>query len=234
MCGNAGYIVNDLYKKYIKPDAAPKTYVRFSYLASIILVVVGVIFGFYAKSLNSLTLWITSSLYGGYAAANVLKWIWWRFNGFGYFWGMTAGLVSSTVKLVFFPEIADIYLFPLILLFSFIGCIAGTLLTEPDTDEVLMKFYKNVRPWGFWKPIREKVMKEDPGFEANKDFGRDVVNVITGIVWQMSLVVLPIYLVIHNYKAFWITLGIIAVTMTILKFNWYDRLKYADKGYENR
>ncbi|MPN31056.1 hypothetical protein SDC9_178529 [bioreactor metagenome] len=50
----------------------------------------------------------------------------------------------------------------------------------------------------------------------------------------MSLVVLPIYLVIHNYKAFWITLGIIAVTMTILKFNWYDRLKYADKGYENR
>lgn len=228
------YIVNDLYKKYIKPDAAPKTYVRFSYLASIILVVVGVIFGFYAKSLNSLTLWITSSLYGGYAAANVLKWIWWRFNGFGYFWGMTAGLVSSTVKLVFFPEIADIYLFPLILLFSFIGCIAGTLLTEPDTDEVLMKFYKNVRPWGFWKPIREKVMKEDPGFEANKDFGRDVVNVITGIVWQMSLVVLPIYLVIHNYKAFWISLGVVAVTMTILKFNWYDRLKYADKGYENR
>lgn len=228
------YIVNDLYKKYIKPDAAPKTYVRFSYLASVILVVVGVIFGFYAKSLNSLTLWITSSLYGGYAAANVLKWIWWRFNGFGYFWGMTAGLVSSTVKLIFFPEIADIYLFPLILLFSFIGCIAGTLLTEPDTDEVLMKFYKNVRPWGFWKPIREKVIKEDPGFEANKDFGRDVINVITGIVWQMSLVVFPIYLVIHNYKAFWISLGIVAVTMTILKFNWYDRLKYADKGYENR
>ncbi len=228
------YIVNDLYKRYIKPDAAPKTYVRFSYLASIILVVVGVIFGFYAKSLNSLTLWITSSLYGGYAAANVLKWIWWRFNGFGYFWGMTAGLVSSTVKLLFFPEIADIYLFPAVLLVSFIGSIAGTLLTPPDTDEVLMKFYKNVRPWGFWKPIHDKVVKEDPEFEKNKDFGRDVVNVITGIVWQMSLVVLPIYLVIHNFKGVWISLGVIALTMVILKFNWYDRLKYADKGYENK
>ncbi|NCC45866.1 MAG: sodium:solute symporter, partial [Bacteroidia bacterium] len=228
------YIVNDLYKRYIKPDAAPKTYVRFSYLASIILVVVGVVFGFYAKSLNSLTLWITSSLYGGYAAANVLKWIWWRFNGFGYFWGMTAGLVSSTVKLLFFPEIADIYLFPAVLLVSFIGSIAGTLLTPPDTDEVLMKFYKNVRPWGFWKPIHDKVVKEDPEFEKNKDFGRDVVNVITGIVWQMSLVVLPIYLVIHNFKGVWISLGVIALTMVILKFNWYDRLKYADKGYENK
>jgi hypothetical protein len=147
---------------------------------------------------------------------------------------MTAGLVSSTVKLLFFPEIADIYHFPAVLLVSFIGSIAGTLLTPPDTDEVLMKFYKNVRPWGFWKPIHDKVVKEDPEFEKNKDFGRDVVNVITGIVWQMSLVVLPIYLVIHNFKGVWISLGVIALTMVILKFNWYDRLKYADKGYENK
>lgn len=227
------YIVNDLYKKYINPDAPAKTYVRYSYLASVILVVVGIIFGFYAKSLNSLTLWITSSLYGGYAAANVLKWIWWRFNGFGYFWGMLAGLVSSTIKLIFFPEIADIYLFPAILAFSFAGAFLGTFLTKPDDDEVLMKFYKNVRPWGFWKPIREKVQKLDPTFEPNKDFGRDAVNVLVGIVWQMSLVVLPIYLVIHNMKAFLITLAVTVVTMIILKFNWYDKLKNADKGYED-
>ncbi|MFA6335652.1 MAG: hypothetical protein WCX48_08900, partial [Bacteroidales bacterium] len=172
------YIVNDLYKKYIKPDASPKTYVHFSYIASIVLVVIGVGFGFFAKSLNSLTLWITSSLYGGYAAANVLKWIWWRFNGYGYFWGMLSGLIASTVKLIAFPEITDIYFFPIILLVSFIGCFAGTLLTKPDSDEILIKFYKNVRPWGFWKPIHEKVVKEDPSFEGNKDFRRDVVNVI--------------------------------------------------------
>jgi len=227
------YIVNDLYKKYINPNAPAKTYVRYSYLASVILVIIGIIFGFYAKSLNSLTLWITSSLYGGYAAANVLKWIWWRFNGFGYFWGMLAGLVSSTIKLVFFPEIADIYLFPAILAFSFAGAFLGTFLTKPDDEEVLKKFYKNVRPWGFWKPIREKVQKEDPSFEPNKDLGRDAVNVLVGIVWQMSLVVLPIYLVIHNMKAFLITLAVTVVTMIILKFNWYDKLKNADKGYED-
>lgn len=226
------YIVNDLYKKYINPNAAPKTYVRYSYLASIILVVVGVAFGFYAKSLNSLTLWITSSLYGGYAASNVLKWIWWRFNGYGYFWGMLFGLMSSTIKLVFFPEIADIYIFPAILLFSFIGCFAGTLLTKPDSEDLLKKFYKNVRPWGFWKPIHDKIVAEDPTFEGNKDFKRDAVNVVVGIVWQMSLVVLPIYLVIHNYTAMWITLSITVVSMVILKYNWYDKLKYADKGYE--
>ncbi len=227
------YIVNDLYKKYINPNAPQKTYVRFSYLASIILVIVGIAFGFYAKSLNSITLWITSSLYGGYAAANVLKWIWWRFNGYGYFWGMIAGLVSSTLKLILFPQITDIYFFPVILVISFIGCIAGSLLTKPDTDEILMKFYKNVRPWGFWGPVYKKVVAQNPQFEKNRDFGRDVVNIIVGIVWQMALVVMPIYFIIHNSKAAWITLGVIVVCMVILKYNWYDKLKEADKGFEN-
>ena len=227
------YIVNDLYKKYINPNAPQKTYVRFSYLASIVLVIVGIAFGFYAKSLNSITLWITSSLYGGYAAANVLKWIWWRFNGYGYFWGMIAGLVSSTLKLILFPQITDIYFFPVILVISFIGCIAGSLLTKPDTDEVLMKFYKNVRPWGFWGPVYKKVVAQNPQFEKNRDFGRDVVNIIVGIVWQMALVVMPIYFIIHNSKAAWITLGVIVVCMVILKYNWYDKLKEADKGFEN-
>ncbi len=227
------YLVNDLYKRYINPNAADRTYVRFSYLASLLLVVVGVGFGFFAKSLNSLTLWITSSLYGGYAAANVLKWIWWRFNGYGYFWGMVAGLVASTLKLVFLPDVNDVLLFPAVLAVSFAGCLAGSLLTPPDDDEVLESFYRNVRPWGFWKPIREKVQAKYPGFEKNKDFGRDCFNIIVGIVWQMCLVVAPIYLVIHNHTAFWITVAIFVAMSVLLKFFWYDHLKDVDREFSD-
>lgn len=225
------YLVNDLYKRYINPNASDRTYVRFSYLASLLLVVVGVGFGFFAKSLNSLTLWITSSLYGGYAAANVLKWIWWRFNGYGYFWGMVAGLAASTLKLIFLPEVNDVLLFPAVLAFSFAGCLAGSLLTPPDDEEVLESFYRNVRPWGFWKPVREKVQAKYPDFEKNKDFGRDCFNILVGIVWQMCLVVAPIYLVIHNLTAFWITVAIFAAMSVLLKFFWYDHLKDVDREF---
>lgn len=78
-----------------------------------------------------------------------------------------------------------------------------------------------------------KVVAQNPQFEKNRDFGRDVVNIIVGIVWQMALVVMPIYFIIHNSKAAWITLGVIVVCMVILKYNWYDKLKEADKGFEN-
>src|ERR1035437_4391284 len=89
------YFVNDIYKRYINPNAAPKTYVRLSYLASFTVIVIGVIIGWNVTSVNSVVVWIVSGLWGGYTAANVLKWYWWRFNGYGYFWGLVTGIVSA-------------------------------------------------------------------------------------------------------------------------------------------
>lgn len=219
------YIVNDLYKKYINQNAADKTYVRYSYAASLIIVLLGLIGGFFADSVNSLTLWITSALYGGYAAANVLKWIWWRFNGYGYFFGMLAGLIASTVIPPLFPDISAIYIFPIILAVSFLGSIAGTFFTPPNSDEVLMNFYKQTFPWGFWNPVIKKIQKEDPAFMPNRNFKRDAMNVIIGIIWQMTLTLMPIYIVIQQMKPLLITIAVFLVTSYLLKIFWYDKLE---------
>lgn len=218
------YLVNDLYKKYINPNASDKKYIRYSMLSSVVLVVIGVTMGFYANSINSLTLWITSALYGGYAASNVLKWIWWRFNGYGYFFGMVGGLLASTFVPLIFPDTSAIYLFPLILLASFIGCIAGTYLTDPDDDEVLINFYKQTLPWGFWKPVIEKIRIQDPDFIENRDFKRDMTNVVVGIIWQMTLTVMPIYLVMRYNWHFATALIIFIITSIFLKIFWYNKL----------
>lgn len=219
------YLVNDLYKKYINPDASDRSYVRYSYVASVVLVIIGIIGGFFAESINSLTLWITSALYGGYAAANVLKWIWWRFNGYGYFFGMLGGLVASTFVPGFFPDTAAIYIFPVILAISFAGCILGTYATAPDDPAVLQSFYKQTRPWGFWEPVKEQVLAADPSFIPNQDFTRDCFNIIVGIVWQMTLVIMPIYLVIKETNSLIITFIIFVITTVLLKRFWYDKLE---------
>jgi Na+/proline symporter len=223
------YIVNDLYKRYINPHASEKKYIRISYLSSIGIVVVGIIFGFFSGSINSLTLWITSSLYGGYVAANVLKWIWWRFNGYGYFWGMLAGLAGSTIKFLFFPHTPDIYLFPIILAMAAAGSFLGCLFTAPVDDKILIEFYKNVRPWGWWKPVYEKARKIYPEIEKNKDLPRDTINVLVAIVWQMTLITAPIYFVIRHYQGLIISLVLLAITSVILKFNWLDKIKNYEK-----
>lgn len=219
------YLVNDLYKKYINPNAPEATYVRYSYLSSVVLVLIGLIFGFMADSINTLTLWITSALYGGYTAANVLKWIWWRFNGSGYFYGMLAGLLGATFIPGLFPDTPAIYVFPLILLIATAGCIFGVVTSPPDNEETLKNFYKQTRPWGFWEPIRKKVQQDDPSFMPNTNFKLDMFNIGIGIIWQMTQVIMPFYLLMRDFQSLAITFAIFLLTSLLLKRFWYDRLE---------
>ncbi|MEJ5964056.1 sodium:solute symporter family protein [Pedobacter immunditicola] len=225
------YIVNDIYKKYINPHASNAKYIQLSVISSIVLVVIGIIFGFNASSLTKLTLWLTSALYGGYVAANLLKWVWWRFTGTGYFWGMLFGLIASTVKLFFFPDIVDIYIFPVILLFSAIGCIMGTYMAPLDNREAVKEFYRKTRPWGFWGPIKREVMMENPSFKPNKDLGRDMFNIVVGIVWQMAQVVIPIYFMIRENTSMVIWCAVLIFTSFLLKKYWWNRLPEADENF---
>jgi solute:Na+ symporter, SSS family len=247
------YIINDIYKRYINPNAAPKKYVHLSYIASIAVVIVGITMGFFVDKINNIVLWITSALWGGYTASNVLKWYWWRFNGFGYFWGMVAGILSAILLsgLLMFntycsenqihiqwlttlsnfisgwplPNNPNMNAFPYIFVLSILGCFIGTYVTKPEEPEVLKKFYSTVRPWGFWKPVHEMVIAENPNFKKNTNFLRDMFNVAVGIVWQITLVAMPIYLVIRMKSHVLVCIAILAVTSFILYKTWYRKLE---------
>ncbi|MFC2124424.1 sodium:solute symporter family protein [Bacteroidota bacterium] len=219
------YIVNDIYKKYINPDAGDKKLVNLSYLASFLVVIVGIGFGFMVESIHSIMQWIFVALFGGYTASNLLKWHWWRFNGHGYFWGMMAGLVASLVIPMVLPNLQPLYAYPWILLISTIGSLAGTWATTPDDEETLKEFYKKVRPWGFWGPINEKVKMDDPDFQRNNNFKRDMFNVTIGIIWQLTLILMPMYLVIRKFDGLGWSFGLFLILTYILKKNWLDKLE---------
>ena len=218
----AAYVVNDIYKRYINPNAPAKRYVVAAWITSSGVILLGIAFGFMTKNIHSVTEWIVSALVPAFVAPNVLKWHWWRFNGYGFFAGMAAGTLAAVAKI--YLHVHPVFAFLLILGVSSAASIIVCLLTRPEGDEVLKSFYKHVRPWGFWGPIYEKCRAEDPTFERNKDFPRDMFNLAVGLVWQTSLVTAPIYLVIQHWKEMWISLAVCAVTSLILKFSWYDYL----------
>ena len=219
------YVVNDLYHKYIDPKASQKRTVIVNYASGLLIVVVSIVLGFYAKNVNNMLQWIVSALWGAYLSSNVLKWYWWRFNGHGYFWGMVAGIVPALIAPTIWPEVLPLYYFPHLMGISLAGCILGTYLTKPTDEETLKTFYRTVRPWGFWGPIQRKVEAEYPDFKRNTNFKRDMVNVVVGTVWQTALVVLPIYFVLMRWTPVAVSAVIVAVTMIILKKNWYDKLE---------
>ncbi len=239
---NAGpaYVVNDIYKKYFKSHASNKHYVKASHIASVAIVALGVCMGFFANSINSLTLWITSALFGGYVAANFLKWIWWRFNGWGYFWGMLAGLIIASLQffldqhknsfaqdsiLFDLSRIHAIYLFPIIFFVSLLGSFLGTFLSKPTDMNVLKDFYKSVQPWGWWSPVYKEIQKTDSLIVKNGNFWFDMFNCAIGVIWQSSMIVLPIYFIIRDYPKAIVALIVFVTTSIILKFTWLDKVR---------
>ncbi|MBT3245045.1 MAG: sodium:solute symporter [Bacteroidetes bacterium] len=223
---NAGpaYIVNDIYLRFINPGASNKTLIRASYLSSFAVVIIGITVGFFVSDINSILQWITAALFGGYAAANFLKWVWWRFNGYGYFWGMVGGLLASLLVPKLLPDLSVIMAFPFILGIATTASLLGTLLTKPDDEDVLKSFVRSVNPWGWWKPVHQAVIKDLPDFKPNKNLMSDMLNVVVGIIWQMTLILMPIYLVIREWTALWLSLIIFVILSIFLKFRWYDRL----------
>ena len=220
----AAYLVNDVYKRYFNPNAPTGLYIKASYIASFLIVGVGIAFGFMSESVNSVTQWIVSGLFGGYTAPNILKWHWWRFNGFGYFCGMIAGVLAALIMPMALPELSPLNAFPFILIVSGIAGIGGSLMTAPDDEKTLEEFYKNVRPWGFWKPILKKIQSSDANVRKNDNFYRDMFNIFIGMVWQINMVLVPIYLLVYEYTAFTVSLILVIGTTLILKKNWYDKL----------
>jgi len=217
------YIVNDIYRS---SDNTPKKKLRrINYFSGIVVVLVSITLGLFIPNINRMLQWIVSGLFGGYIASNVLKWYWWRFNGHGYFWGMVSGLIPALIFPLIFTDTLDLYYFPILLLISTIGCIAGTLLSPQTEPAILKSFYTNVRPWGFWKPVKEEVLKENPAFPVNKNFKRDMMNIGMGIIGQTAITALPIYFVLKKPSGIWISLAIVLIVAAIMKHTWWDRLK---------
>ncbi|MCB0750210.1 MAG: Na+:solute symporter [Ignavibacteriae bacterium] len=233
------YVTNDIYLKYINPNSSKNSIKIANYIIGLVVVVVSIVLGIQAKNVNQVLQLIVSALWGGYTAANVLKWYWWRFNSYGYFWGMMSGIIISAFPMLFptmletlFPNFAAdiriLYYFPIILVGSIIFSIVATFMSSPTDEKVLKDFYKNVKPWGFWMPIQELVEKEDSQFIKNGNFKRDMFNIIIGILWQTSLVALPMYFVFHEFLAGVVTLVVALVLTLVLKKTWYNKLHEFD------
>ena len=228
------YVVNDIYKRFINPNAGGKKEVMLSRVVSLVFLAIGILLGLFTGRITTVMNFLVGALYSGFVVANVLKWYWWRFNGYGYFWGMIVGVCGaipmafpSYSATILGPNANPILIFPALFVLSLAGCLAGTLLSKPEDEAVLKKFYKTVNPWGWWGPIRAKVVAEDPSFVPNRNAAHDLTNVAVGIVWQLCLVTLPIYIVLQQWSWAGGILALLTATSVFMKFNWYDRLEKA-------
>lgn len=220
----AAYLVNDLYRHYLCPEASARELTAASYIACLLVVGAGVLLGLRAATINESVQWIAGALFGGYAAPNVMKWVWWRLNAVGY----VAGMITGVVLALLLSNLCLFIAIPTLVVASAGVSILVSLITPADNEEVLCEFYRSVRPWGFWQPIRERVLAEHPDFVPNDGFARDMLTCCVGIVWQMAICLVPVYAVLQSWPSAAAAFVVALVTTLILKVRWYNRLPIAE------
>jgi SSS family solute:Na+ symporter len=218
------YLVNDIYLKYVNPGASNRRTMLMNYGAGLAVVIVGIVLGLFVKDVNTVLQWIVSGLYGGYVAPNMLKWHWWRFNANGFFWGMLAGILPAIALPVLHLPGPALYYWPVLFILSLAGSVIGSYAAPPTDTATLKAFYRNVRPWGFWKPVHRQVVVEDPSFVGNKNFRLNSFNIVLGMIGQTCLTLLPMYVILWLKVPLLITVALLALIAVILKKTWWDKL----------
>ena len=221
----ASYLVNDIYFKYIKPDATNKQLVHAGYISSVGIVIIGVFVGAVAPSINSIWGWITMSLVAGMIMPNFLRWYWWRFNGYGFAFGTGIGIIAAVLQKLAFPALHEWQAFLAVGSASLIGMIVTTFLTAPTNENILMNFYIKTRPFGFWKKVTEK-LNTDHLHLIKLENRRDMTALLFAIPWQISLFLAPVFLVIHNWKSCIVFTIVNMITSAGLYFYWFRYLTH--------
>ena len=220
--GGASYIVKDIYQKYLKPGASQRQLIVASYISSALLIVLGVTVGFAAQSINQMFTWIMGTLGAGVLLPNVLRWYWWRMNGWGYAVGTFVGMGLSLVQALTPAFSAQpLYVtFPAIALVVMGIAVTVALLTEPTDRATLLTFYRDVRPWGFWGPVAREA-----GPVAKSRIAVDLGAIAIGIPWLIAMYFLPVYLVLHRFAEAGAAGVLVAILSVALYSVWYKNLE---------
>jgi Na+/proline symporter len=153
----ASYLMNDIYRRFIKTDASESHYILIARLCTLMLAVLAGYFAFYITNIGKawIFLWAMSA---GVGLVLILRWFWWRINAWSEISALAASLLTILILFIYTKSQGvslelkhQIIVIPV----SIITWIVVTFLTKPESNDTLGKFYKRVRPWGWWKPASD-------------------------------------------------------------------------------
>ncbi len=218
----ASFITNDLVKPLWK-GISPKTLMWVSYISTLIVVALGIIISMHTESIAAIWNPINFAIGSALIIPGLVAPYWWRIGGWAYcFSGACTLPIAFYIYL--FTDLRELQYFPLLVLVSLVSCAVGSFLFPPAPEETLKDFYRKVRPFGFWGPVRRML---DAQNKDSKRFERDrfdIQSAIAGTAFFVALYLFMMDVVLHNWgRMVWLSI-ILVLTGGFLYQFWWRRL----------
>lgn len=150
----SSYIVNDFYGRFINQKADDKQLVKIARWTTLgLMIVASLVATQLTSALQAFN--ILLQIGAGTGLVFILRWFWYRINAWSEISGMVISFcVAIYFELIYTGSLAAHEKLVLGVLLTTIGWITVTLMTRPESDDVLRKFYIQVRPhklgWNIW------------------------------------------------------------------------------------
>ena len=170
LCWGASYMVNDVYRRFMRPGRSERHYVAASRVAVVLLAGVAALVAWQMDSIQRGWIYIIE-LTAGIALVWLLRWYWWRVNAWAEIAAMAGsvalantrvllGLIEPVVPTPVLQAVDAMYAPGMdlvrgvaILIVCTVLWVVVALATRPESDEVLDRFYRRVHPGGWWDRV---------------------------------------------------------------------------------
>jgi Na+/proline symporter len=160
----ASYLVNDLYRRFIRRDATDAHYVWASRIATVLLFIGGIVVTWQIDTIGNAWRFLLA-IGAGTGLVLILRWYWWRINAWSEISAMLASLVVSLAAMLLAPRVLGVghpneaaWVMLVTVAVSTVVWLGVTYATAPEPDQVLESFYRRVRPGGpGWRRVSERL-----------------------------------------------------------------------------
>jgi SSS family solute:Na+ symporter len=225
---SSAYWVRDIYQIFINPKASDKKLVQQSRIASVVIVALGVGGSYFTT--NIIDVWGYLCLaFVGLFVPRLLRWYWWRFNGWGFTWGTAIGSLAA-IALRWFPNLGEVEKFSIATGTAVFGAIVAALLTKPTEKSVLENFYRVTRPFGFWGHVRSSLSHSELA-QVSAENKRDLISIALAVPWQITLFLAGTLFVMKRWEQFGLVFAVFALLSVGLYFSWFRHLN--NRGFQS-
>src|SRR5262249_33023273 len=179
----ASYVVNDFYRRFLRPAAPEREYVAVSQVVTVGLMLVSIYVTLHLASIEQA--WKLLIVTGaGTGTVLLLRWFWWRINAWSEVSAMAVAAAVSLYLQIVLKWDSDrprdfAYIMIVTVALTTVAWLVVTLMTAPEPEDTLRTFYRRVRPHGAgWGAIAREAADAAP----SGSLGRDLANAALGCV----------------------------------------------------
>ncbi len=184
----SSYIVNDFYKRFVKPEASEKEQVMVGRLSTVVLMLLSAVLALFLDSAIQ-AFRILLSIGAGTGLIFILRWFWWRINAYTEIAGMIISLIVAIYFEVLherlgFEAINESYRLVLSVGVTTVFWLLVTFLTRPTDSATLLKFFNKIRPSeiGWKRFLKQQETNQIVYASGDSNLPTEILGMVVGCI----------------------------------------------------